>query len=85
MAFSTISSKGQVTVPVEVRTRLGLKTGDRVEFVLEDDRTVLLPAQKEANPFTQFVGILPPLPNNQSSLEFWREMRGHDPNEEDLS
>jgi antitoxin PrlF len=82
MAFSTISSKGQVTVPVEVRTRLGLKTGDRVEFVLEDDRTVLLPAQKEANPFTQFVGILP---NNQSSLEFWREMRGHDPNEEDLS
>ena len=36
---STISSKGQVTVPIEVRHRLGLREGDRVEFVFEDGRT----------------------------------------------
>jgi antitoxin PrlF len=33
----TISSKGQITVPLEIRNRLGLKQGDRVEFVVESD------------------------------------------------
>ena len=32
---STISSKGQITVPHEIRKRLGLEPGDRVEFVME--------------------------------------------------
>ncbi|GAB3722388.1 AbrB/MazE/SpoVT family DNA-binding domain-containing protein [Nocardiopsis oceani] len=30
-----ITEKGQVTIPVEVRRRLGLNPGDEVEFVLE--------------------------------------------------
>lgn len=34
---STISSKGQVTVPVEVRKRLGLKQGEKISFVIEDE------------------------------------------------
>ena len=47
---STISSKGQVTVPQEIRKRLGLEPGDRVEFVVEEGRTAvtrleLTPAQ----------------------------------------
>lgn len=29
---ATITSKGQVTIPVEIRERLGLKAGDRIEF-----------------------------------------------------
>jgi antitoxin PrlF len=33
MAKSTITSKGQITIPVQVRTALGLGTGDRIEFV----------------------------------------------------
>jgi AbrB family looped-hinge helix DNA binding protein len=56
---STISSKGQVTVPIEVRHRLGLKEGDRVEFVFMDGRTYLRPVRTEANPFTAFMGSLP--------------------------
>lgn len=32
MLATTITSKGQVTIPVEVRNRLGLQTGDRIEF-----------------------------------------------------
>ena len=56
---STISSKGQVTVPLDVRRRLGLKEGDRIEFVVENDRTVLRPAQLEGNSFEKYVGILP--------------------------
>jgi len=33
MTTATITSKGQVTIPKDVRTRLGVDTGDRVEFV----------------------------------------------------
>jgi antitoxin PrlF len=33
MASATITSKGQITIPVQVRTALGVETGDRVEFV----------------------------------------------------
>lgn len=36
MAISTVTSKGQVTIPKEIRTRLGLKPGDRLDFHLDD-------------------------------------------------
>jgi len=37
MATATITSKGQITLPKEVREALGVGTGDRVEFVAEPD------------------------------------------------
>lgn len=33
MALATVTSKGQITIPLEVRTELNLKPGDQVEFV----------------------------------------------------
>jgi antitoxin PrlF len=36
MAVATITSKGQITIPVEIREELGLETGDRIEFVLNE-------------------------------------------------
>ena len=33
MTTATLTGKGQVTIPVEVRQRMGLGTGDRIEFV----------------------------------------------------
>jgi AbrB family looped-hinge helix DNA binding protein len=41
---STISSKGQVTIPKAIRLRMHLKTGDRLRFVVESDGTVRLAA-----------------------------------------
>ena len=32
MALATITSKGQITIPVEIRTRIGLKPGQVLEF-----------------------------------------------------
>jgi AbrB family looped-hinge helix DNA binding protein len=40
MPTSTITSKGQVTIPTEVRAALGLKQGDRLEFVVLEDGTI---------------------------------------------
>ncbi len=33
MAAATLTSKGQITIPVQVRTALGVDAGDRIEFV----------------------------------------------------
>lgn len=81
---STISSKGQVTVPIEVRHRLGLKQGDRVEFVFEDGRTVLKTARVEVNPFAAFVGILPAFSSLEEINAWIRELRDDDPPEAPL-
>jgi antitoxin PrlF len=54
---SVISSKGQVTVPQEVRIRLGLKEGDRVEFVVEGGKTTMRPVRSAGNPFEAYDGV----------------------------
>jgi AbrB family looped-hinge helix DNA binding protein len=68
---STISSKGQITVPQEIRKRLGLETGDRVEFVVDGDRTVIRPARSEMNPFEKYIGILGPFPGGEKGIKAW--------------
>jgi antitoxin PrlF len=68
---STISSKGQITVPHEIRKRLGLEPGDRVEFVVEEGRTVLRPARSEEDPFAKYRGILGPFPGGEEGIKAW--------------
>lgn len=41
---TSVTQKGQVTIPVEVRNRLGLKPRDRVVFELDGDTVPLRPA-----------------------------------------
>lgn len=38
--LSTVTSKGQVTIPVEIRQYLGIDTSDKIAFVIEDDGSV---------------------------------------------
>jgi antitoxin PrlF len=80
--FSTISSKGQVTVPQEIRKRLGLEAGDRVEFVMEADRTVIRPARTETNPFEKYIGILGPFPGGEEGIKAWIDDMRSDENGE---
>jgi AbrB family looped-hinge helix DNA binding protein len=42
MAVSTVTSKGQITLPKEVREHLHIGEGDRVDFHIEDDGSVRL-------------------------------------------
>ena len=46
---STITSKGQVTIPAEVRRHLGVGTRDRIAFIIEPDGTVRLRAPRYPN------------------------------------
>lgn len=44
MNTTTMTSKGQVTIPKAVRQQLGLQQGMRMTFVVEGDHAVLRPA-----------------------------------------
>lgn len=50
MAIVSISTKGQIVLPLEIRNALGLQKGDKLEVRLEQDRVILtrlLPAGKQ--------------------------------------
>jgi antitoxin PrlF len=42
MPTATVTTKGQVTIPKEVREHLGVDTGDRLSFVVQEDGTVIV-------------------------------------------
>lgn len=42
MPIAKITSKGQVTIPLEVRQRLALETGSRIDFVLTPEGSVVI-------------------------------------------
>ena len=42
MPSSTLTSKGQVTVPKAIRERLGLRSGDRLEFRVTEKGEVMV-------------------------------------------
>jgi len=44
--LSTITSKGQITIPAEVREHLGLKPKDKIAFIIEDEGTVHVAAPR---------------------------------------
>jgi len=43
MLGTSVTSNGQVTVPKEVRAALGIHTGDKVYFVADRDRAIMVP------------------------------------------
>jgi len=44
MLFNTaqVMSKGQITLPVDIRKKLRLDTGDRVALIYDDERVVMM-------------------------------------------
>ena len=58
MATSTLTRKGQTTIPAKVRSHLKLRPGDKIEFVIErDGRVVLTPKNIDVR---QLRGMLGP-------------------------
>ena len=56
MPRATITSKGQITLPKEVRTRLGVDAGDQVDFRIAADGTVtVVPLQGSASRLSGFL------------------------------
>ena len=47
-AEATLTSKGQTTIPRDIREGLGLKSGDRITFTMMPDGTVLMRAKNKS-------------------------------------
>jgi len=66
MSTATLTSKGQTTIPKDIRDRLHLKPGDRLEFVVQaDGRVLMIPATIDVRALK---GILPK-PKRKLSLD----------------
>jgi AbrB family looped-hinge helix DNA binding protein len=56
MSTAAVTSKGQITIPLEVRKKLGIKPGDRVRFIKGvKGEYVLKPKDDAAEPKAEFV------------------------------
>lgn len=44
MTTATLTTKGQVTIPSDVRQRMGIESGDRIEFVEIEGGFAIKPA-----------------------------------------
>ena len=42
MELAKVTSKGQITIPIDIRKKLGVKEGDKVLFIEEGDRIFLM-------------------------------------------
>jgi AbrB family looped-hinge helix DNA binding protein len=78
MLKSSISSKGQVTVPAEVRERLGLAAGTAVTFELRPDGVLLKKGALGAHPVDRVFGLIKPARPTES-LALLDQMRGPRP------
>jgi AbrB family looped-hinge helix DNA binding protein len=52
-----VTSRGQITIPIKVRTSLGLKKGDEVEFETSG-KGYLLKKKAGVSPFDKYLGYL---------------------------
>jgi AbrB family looped-hinge helix DNA binding protein len=73
---SVIFSKGQITVPVEIRSRLGLHPGTVVTFEMTKKGALLRKGGSGTHPVDQLYGILN---SKDSTDDLLDEFRGHKP------
>ena len=72
-----ITSKGQVTVPREVRRVLGVGAGDQLLFETDGDGVRIRPVRRKSG-FAKYRGIgNPGIPSGRKGINRWlRELRG---------
>jgi antitoxin PrlF len=78
---STVTSKGQITIPQEIRRRLGLHEGDRVEFVIDGERTLICRNREDVNPFERYMGALPAFREKDDINAWLGDLRDDEPSE----
>lgn len=79
MELAKVTSKGQITIPVEIRNKLGIKEGDKVLFVEEGSRIFMvnstLMALKEAQDAFQGEAERAGIKDEQDVVDLIRQIR----------
>ncbi len=73
MDYSTITSKGQVTIPIAVRNMLHLEAGSQLEFIVQGNSLLVIPINKSVE---DLEGILPKPDKSFSCEEIDNIIRG---------
>jgi antitoxin PrlF len=72
---TTVTSKGQVTIPKPVREHLGIAPGSQVEFRRAADGSIVIEkvaATREPSRFAKLVGIAGPGPSTDEIMAITR-------------
>ena len=48
MELAKVTSKGQITIPIEIRKKLGIKNGDKILFVEESGRVYMMNSDRKS-------------------------------------
>ena len=64
--LSTLTSKGQLTIPKSIRKKFKLNKGDKIEFLVDKDGTIRLVPVKYS--VKEIKGMVPP-PNKKVTLQ----------------
>jgi len=74
MSLATMTTKGQTTIPKDIRDGLGLRPKDQINFTMMADGTVIMRAKKRS--ITELQGLLTPPDGVTVSIEdmnAWRK------------
>jgi AbrB family looped-hinge helix DNA binding protein len=72
---TTITSKGQVTIPKPIRDHLGISPGSQVNFRLAADGSIVIEKADGRSPpsrFAKLVGVAGPGPSTDEIMEMTR-------------
>ncbi|MGO9337739.1 MAG: AbrB/MazE/SpoVT family DNA-binding domain-containing protein [Terracidiphilus sp.] len=85
-SLAKVTSKGQVTIPVEVRKSLGVKPGDKLRFEPQDGGFRVV-REIEENVFEKWrgIGIDGIAPGAEGVAAYMREIRGYDEFDDNLA
>ncbi|MBI3470178.1 MAG: AbrB/MazE/SpoVT family DNA-binding domain-containing protein, partial [Candidatus Solibacter usitatus] len=62
---------------MEIRKRMGLRAGDRVEFITESGVTTIRPSRGDVNPFEAYAGALGTFEGGVAEINQWvGDLRG---------
>lgn len=77
-----LTSKGQITIPRDIRRRLGVRAGDKLEFE-DNGQSVRVKAVKTRSVFEKYAGIgNPGIGKGRKAIQKWlREVRGREDDE----
>ena len=71
-----VTRKGQVTIPHQIRTILGIDAGDEITFEIDEEKAVLKKKGISIKSFKKYVGFLSHL-NGKKPEHIIDELRGN--------
>ncbi len=70
--MTTVTVKGQVTIPKIIRKKFGITPGTQISF-MEKNNKVFLQPKKNSNPFEKWIGFLN---ENKTTDSIMKDLRG---------